>query len=39
MDNVYDNKERIGWMIFQEASVIDLWDNDKDNEIWITYLD
>lgn len=31
-------KEKIGWMILAEKSMLKIWDNEKDDEIWSKYL-
>ena len=33
-----DKKEKIGWFILAENSMKKIWDNKKDDEIWIKYL-
>jgi metal-responsive CopG/Arc/MetJ family transcriptional regulator len=31
-------KEKIGWMVLAEKSMKEIWDNEKDDEVWGKYL-
>lgn len=33
-----NKKEKVGWIVLAEKSMKDIWDNKKDDEIWIKYL-
>ena len=33
-----NKKEKIGWMVIAEKSMSKIWNNRKDDEIWIKYL-
>lgn len=32
-----NKKEKIGWLIMAQNSMLKIWDNKKDNEIWSKY--
>lgn len=34
-----NKKERIGWLILAEISMGKIWNNKKDDKIWVKYLD
>ena len=32
-------KDKLGWLKLAEKSLIKIWDNEKDDKVWIKYLD
>ena len=38
LDEEFQQKERIGWLSLAEQSLLSLWDNEKDEEVWKEYL-
>ncbi|MHA1746607.1 MAG: CopG family ribbon-helix-helix protein [Promethearchaeota archaeon] len=38
LDEENQQKERMGWLSLAEQSLQNLWDNEKDEEVWKEYL-
>jgi hypothetical protein len=33
-----NKEENMGWMVLAEKSIKEIWDNEKDEEVWYKYL-